>query len=129
MLYHKERQMRALRERVLESGKFGQALQSLIRAETARVGKIIAEDDAAFGLLVRALRPLVTKATTYDILETKLDRETVQNLLEFSSRVTRKSRKLRPQLAFAKAVAGAIEGKKLGQVLRSGSLSTRAPKK
>lgn len=121
--------MRAFREQVLESGKFGQSLQDLIHAEAARVGKIVAEDDKAFGLLVRALRPLVTKATTDDMLETKLDRETVQNLLQFSNRVARKSGKLRPRMAFAKAVADAVEGKKLGQVLRSAKLSTKAPKK
>lgn len=129
MLYHKERQIRAFREEVLADGKFGENLQALIKTEAARVGKVVAGDDKAFALLVHALRPFATKPTVEDILDTKLDRKTLQNLLAFSSRVTRRSGKLRPRLAFAKAVAAAVEGKTLGQVLRSAKLSTRAPKK
>ncbi|MGD8817909.1 MAG: hypothetical protein PVJ51_12055, partial [Acidobacteriota bacterium] len=114
MLLHKERQLRAFREQVLASGKFGEGVQSLINVEAARVGKLLAEDDEAFALLVRALRPFVRKATTYDMLETELDRHTVEALLKFSSRVARKSGNLRPKLAFARAVAKSVEGKKLG---------------
>ncbi len=129
MLHHKERQLHAFREQMLTGGKFGEGLQNLIKAQAARVGQILAEDEEAFRLLVRALRPLVTKPTMHDILETKLDRETVENLLKFSSRVSRKSGNLRLKLAFAKVAARSIEGKKLGQVLRSAKLSTRTSKK
>jgi len=122
LLLHKERQYRSLYDRLGKTGGFGAGLDRLIRSEAARVGEVVTQDDEAFGLLVRALRPFGKQPTSFDILETRLDRETVENLLKFAARVAQRSPRLRAKLAFAKVVAKSIEGAKLGHVLRSAKL-------
>ena len=123
LLRHKETQLRRFREQLRDSGRFSEKLEDLIHHETALVGKILVEDDEAFGLLVNAVRPFVVQPTNYDILKTKLDKETLQGLLRFSSRVSRRSRPMAGKLAFAKVLASKIEGKTLGEVLKSANLT------
>ena len=124
-LSHKERQLRKLRNALRDSGRFGGAIEMLIRKETARVGKVITQDEEAFGLLVRALRPFVAQATNLDVMDMPLERDNLDNLLKFAKRVSGKSRAVKPQIAGAAMIARAIEGKTLGQVLRSTSYNLK----
>jgi hypothetical protein len=122
-LHFKERQLRRLRWRLTRRGRFGEAVEREIRTEAARVGAILAEDDEAFGLLVKTLRPMVRQATVYDILRMKLDREFLENLNRFSSRIARRSRGLRPKVGLAKALLKQLEGLTVGDVIRSAELT------
>ncbi len=131
-LYHKERQLRTFRRRITRRGRFGEVIERQIHTEAARIGQILAEDDEAFGLLVKTLRPLVMLPTNYDVMNTKLDREFLSNLRRFSNRVSRRSRDLRPKIDIAKGLLEEVEGFTLEQVFRSAELSLdpkRRPKK
>ena len=127
-LARKERQLRRFREQLAGSGSSGAAIDALIDREAARVGRVIAEDEKAFTFLVRGLRPLLDKENNADLLRTVLTAEILENLLKFSARVTAGSSDLRPQLSMVKEVANAVEGKRLGDVLRSAGLSLGKPR-
>ncbi|MGH2764669.1 MAG: hypothetical protein ACRDKA_01965, partial [Actinomycetota bacterium] len=59
--------------------------------------------------------------TNLEILESRLDAETVRTITRLLRHLARRSKRLRPQLeSLAKAVAG-YEGKSLRQVLRTRS--------
>jgi len=120
---HKERQLRRFRDQLRESGVFGEEIDKLIRTQTARVGSVLTHDEQAFGLLVRALRPFVKQPTNLDVLETRLDRDSIDSLLKFAARLSRTAPKMRARIAGAKAIARAVEGATLGQVLRAANLS------
>jgi hypothetical protein len=121
-LYFKERQLKYLRYSIFREGRFGELIENQIKAESARVGQIIAEDDEAFGLLVKALRPLVKKPTNYEILKTKLDRDTLDNLMKFSGYISRRSRDLKPTISLAQEILKELEGQTIEQVIRSADL-------
>jgi len=84
---------------------------------------VLTHDEQAFGLLVRALRPFVKQPTNLDVLETRLDRDSIDSLLKFAARLSRTAPKMRARIAGAKAIARAVEGATLGQVLRAANLS------
>jgi hypothetical protein len=127
-LVRKEKQLRRLRDQIARAGRFGAAIDELITQEAAGVGRVLAEDEKAFAHLVRALRPFVEKPSNEELLRTALSRETVESLLKFSSRVTAGSRDLSGKLSLVKEVASAVEGKRLGDVLRSAELMLGKPR-
>jgi hypothetical protein len=119
LLRAKERQLRRFREGLAQSGAFGRAFAGLVTREAARVGHVLFTDDDAFKLLVKALRPLVTKADAADVLKTKLDAETAAALVAFSTRVARQAPPLKGQMALARAAVGALQGLTIGRLLKA----------
>lgn len=121
-LVRKEKQFRRLREQLAGSGKFGAAIDTLINQEAARVGSVLARDRKAFDALVRGLTPFVEKSSNEELLRTPLTRESIEHLLAFSSRLTAGEPELQRKLSAVKQVARAVEGMRLGNVLKSAEL-------
>ncbi|MGH2767241.1 MAG: hypothetical protein ACRDKA_15270, partial [Actinomycetota bacterium] len=100
----KEAQLRRFRTRFLARTPFGKVVDQLITTEAAELGRILVEDEEAFGLAVRAARPWLRKATNLEILESRLDAETVRTITRLLRHLARRSKRLRPQLeSLAKA--------------------------
>lgn len=115
----KEGQLRRFRSRHLATTALGKVVDGLITTEAAELGRILMEDDEAFGLAVRAAEPWLLKRTNLEVLESKLDAETAGTMTRLLRHLARRSARLRPQLvALAGAVADA-EGKSVKQLLRS----------
>lgn len=129
MVRRKEKQLRRLRAQLTRSGPLGEVFQDIVKREAASVGKILSEDDEAFGLVVRALRPLLRQPTNFDLLETELTRETLENLATLNSRLARKSSVLKDQLGMAKKLFTQLEGTTIRQLLRSADLANELKKK
>lgn len=119
LVRHKENQLRRLRSNVIAEARFGGAINDVIAAEAGRVGQLLNEDEEAFGLLVRALRSWVLQPTNLDIIDSKFDDETVDNLTRFAKRIARRNRDLAPQFAAVEAVLDSVRGTSLRKVLRS----------
>ena len=119
LLRSKERQLRRFREALAQSGAFGKAFGAMVTREAARVGHVLFTDDEAFRLLVAALRPLVTKADTADVLKTKLDPDMAAALVAFSARVARQSPALKGQMTLGRAAVAALKGVTIARVLKA----------
>ena len=78
-LRRRERDFRRFRSRALAASKYGRVLDELITENAARGGKILAEDDAAFGAAVRALQPLGDYEVSFlELLDKPIDAKTVE---------------------------------------------------
>ena len=74
---HRERQVRRLRRTVLRESEFGGVLDELVTTRAATAGKLLAEDDVAFSLAVRALEPpqLLARRPCSETIEDAADAE------------------------------------------------------
>ena len=122
LVRYKERQLRRFRLAVLERGRFGNTLNAMIKSQAGRVGRILNEDEEAFGLLVRALRPWVAKPTNFDIMTAKFDDETIDDLTRFAKRIARRDKNLAPQFLAVQAILESVRGATVGEVIRSTKL-------
>jgi hypothetical protein len=123
----RERGLLAFRSRVLATSKYGRVLDELITEYAARGGKILAEDDAAFGAAVRALTPLAAYETSYlELLERPIDATTVERLTELAAHVAASDRELGTRLKRVVATLRGLEGSTLGRVLEVGVEQTSA---
>lgn len=129
LVRRKERQLRRLRDQLGRSGPLGEIVEEIIRREAARVGKILSEDDEAFGLAVRAARPILSQSTNLDLLETKLSGEVLDDLAALSTRLSRKSNGLKDQFALTKKFFRGLEGTTIRDVLKSTDVAGEVKKK
>ena len=116
----KERQLRALRSRVVRKTKFGKAFDDFVSAEAPALAKALMEDDEAFGLAVRALEPWLSRRTTLDMLEAEVDPETVATVRRLTKVLGSSAKGVRPQLAAIAAAVEKAEGRTVGELLRKG---------
>jgi hypothetical protein len=125
-LQRRERNLRRFRSRVLATSKYGRVLDELITENAARGGKILAEDDAAFGAAVRALQPLGDYETSYlELLDKPIDAKTVENLTELAEHVAARDRELGTRLKRVVGTLRKLEGSTLGHVLEVGAEQAR----
>jgi hypothetical protein len=121
-LVRKERQLRQFRTKVLRATAFGKAVDKLLTTRTAQLAQVIVEDEDAFGLAVKMLEPWIRHRTNYEVLEAKIDAQTVENFGRFADRAGKVNRNLRNELLMVKYAMTAVEGKKVRSVLRSAKL-------
>jgi hypothetical protein len=115
----KETQLRRFRARVLATTPLGKVIDELVTTEAAELGRILVQDEEAFGLAVRAVQPWLRKPTNFEILESRIDAEAVAAIRRLLRRLARRSRRLGPRLtALADTVAG-FEGQSVRQLLRA----------
>jgi hypothetical protein len=113
----RERQVRRLRRTVLRESEFGGLLDELVTTRAATAGKLLAEDDVAFSLAVRALRPLREARTVADMLRAPVTAETVGALEQLSELVSRRDEELGQRLGRVVSTLREAEGSTLGDVL------------
>jgi hypothetical protein len=113
----RERQVRRLRRAVLREFEFGRLLDELVTTRAATAGKLLAEDDVAFSLAVRALRPLREARTVADMLRAPVTAETVGALEQLSELVSRRDEELGQRLGRVVSTLREAEGSTLGDVL------------
>jgi hypothetical protein len=120
----KDLQLRRLRARVLRGTAFGKLAEKYLVPETAHLAQAIMEDDEAFGLAVKTLRPWVLAPTNFDILEAELDEKTVENFGRLADRVAEVNPDLKRKMRTMKRSLSAVKGKQVRQVLRVAELHT-----
>jgi hypothetical protein len=120
LVRRKERQLRALRSRVVRKTRFGKAFDDFVSADAATLAGVLLADDEAFGLAVRALGPWLELRTTLDMLEAEIDPETVATVRRLTDVLAKQAKELRPQLAAVNDAVGKAEGKSVGALLRRG---------
>jgi hypothetical protein len=125
----KDLQLRRLRARVLRGTSFGKLAEEYLVPETAHLARVIMEDDEAFGLAVKTLRPWVLQRTNFDILESELDEETVENFGRLADRVAEVHPDLKRKMRTMKLSLAAVKGKQVRQVLRVAELHTEKKRK
>jgi hypothetical protein len=118
----KEVQLRRFRDQVLRAAPFGKVLAEFITSEAAELSQAIQEDDESFGLAVRTFAPWVTKHTNLDVLEAKLDPETVKSFARLSDRIARVRPNLKEKMFALKTAITAVEGRTVRDVLKAGRL-------
>jgi hypothetical protein len=91
----KEAQLRRFRARVLATTPLGKVIDDLVTTEAAELGRILVEDEEAFGLAVRAAQTWLRKPTNFEILESRIDAEAVAAIRRLLRRLARRSRRLR----------------------------------
>jgi hypothetical protein len=115
----KEAQLRRFRAKYLATTPLGKAVDTLLTTEAAELGRILMEDEEAFGLAVRAAEPWLRKRTNFDVLESQIDAEAVVTITRLLRHLARRSRRMRPQLGALATAVGGAEGKTVKSVLRS----------
>jgi hypothetical protein len=125
-LRRRERDLRRFRARVLARSKYGKVLDELIAENAATGGRILAEDDEAFGAAVRALAQLGEYEASYlELLERPIDARTVEHLTELVGHVARRDRELGAKLKRVVGTLRQLEGSTLGHVLEVGAEQAR----
>lgn len=125
----KDLQLRRLRARVLRGTAFGKLAEEHLVPETAHLARAIMEDDEAFGLAVRTLRPWILAPTNFDILEAELDEETIENFGRLADRVAEVNPALKRKMRTMKLSLSAVKGKQIRDVLRVAELRTEEKRK
>lgn len=120
----KDLQLRRLRARVLRGTAFGKLAEEYLVPETAQLAAAITEDDEAFGLAVKTLRPWVLAPTNLDILDAKIDEETVENFGRLADRVAEVNPDLEKKMQTMKRSLYAVQGMHVREVLRAARLYT-----
>jgi hypothetical protein len=123
-VHEKDLQLRRLRARVMRGTAFGKLAEEYLVPETAHLARAIMEDEEAFGLAVKTLRPWVLAQTNFDILEAELDEETVENFGRLADRVAEVNPGLKRKMQTMKLSLSAVKGKQVRQVLRAAKLRT-----
>jgi hypothetical protein len=124
----KEAQLRRLRAEVLPRTALGKQVEEFVTRNAASLAAAILEDEEAFAMAAAALHPWVGKATSFELLESTVDAETVERLSRLAERVGRRAPELRPHLS---AMAGALKritGMKVADALRAGAVELPSPR-
>jgi hypothetical protein len=106
--------------RLADTG-FGTTLNDLIKREAATAGRILASDDEAFDLAVKALTPLAGHASLTSILETPLDKDMVAAVGRLTTVFGRHDRRLGRETKAIHAALTGLQGSTIGDVLRAAS--------
>lgn len=124
-LNRKESQLRWLRDQVLPATPFGKLLVDFVTSEAAELSQAIQEDEETFGLALRTCAPWVRLQTNLDVLEAKLDAETVRNFSHLADRVGKVRPRLRSKMTTIKTALTAVQGMPVRELLRAGELKER----
>ncbi|MCP4327462.1 MAG: hypothetical protein GY791_03385 [Alphaproteobacteria bacterium] len=125
LLRHKERQVRKMRYEIMEKSPAGQIIQHLLRTRAAALGQLMTEDDEAFGIAVELLDPWVKLHTNYEVLEAKIDGETIERFAKLAARAAERQKGLKPLMATMVVAVKAFEGETVRSVLRSDALGRK----
>lgn len=121
-LERKDRQLRALRDRILAPTPFGKILADFVASEAADLSRAMLEDEDTLGLAVRTFEPWVRHATNLEMLDATVDAETVANFGRLADRVGFVAPRLKNRLAMMKAALGAVEGVRVRELLATAKL-------
>jgi hypothetical protein len=120
LVRRKERQLRSLRASAVRPSRFGKAFDDFVSKEAATLARVLARDDEAFGLAVRALEPWLTRKTSLDMLETEVDADTVATVRRLTKVLGAQAKSIQPQLDIIHAAVAKAEGRTVGELLRKG---------
>lgn len=118
-LRRKERQLRGVRERIVDEAPLGEAAVKLVTKKTPAISEVLVKDDKAFGLAVRAFGSLRQTRTALDLLQTELDEETVEDLSALAQRIAEINPDLEEPARLLESAVSEAEGSSLADLIGS----------
>jgi len=122
---HKERQLRRFRDEILSKYPIGKFSVELFLYHFPQISKAIFGNEEAFGLSLKLLAPWVLKNTNKEILDTKIEKETIQNFTDLSRYLARSDRSLRQPLGILIGQIKNFEGHTVREVLEETKTITK----
>ncbi|MGH2776985.1 MAG: hypothetical protein ACRDJT_16355 [Actinomycetota bacterium] len=121
----KEQQLRRLRGRVLARTPLGKRVVEFVDSNAADLSGALLEDEEAFGLTVRLVEPWLRRGNNFEILEGKVDAETVQTFSRLAERLAKIQPHLREPIATFSDVISKAEGTTVRALLSKGARPKR----
>lgn len=118
-LRRQERQLRKLRDRILKSQPFGEVAADFITRKTPAISEVIAQDDEAFGLAVRTFGAWARKRTLLDVMDARIDEETVEDFAQLAERIATVNPDLEKPARLLRSAVSEAEGKRVADLLGS----------
>jgi hypothetical protein len=113
----KEQQLRRLRSRVLSQTPLGKSVVQFVDGNAAHLSEALLEDEETFGLTVRLVEPWLRRGNNFEILESQIDGETIQNFTRLVERLAKIKPSLREPIAEFSDVISKAEGKTVRALL------------
>jgi hypothetical protein len=102
--------LRRLRGRVLARTPLGKRVVEFVDSNAADLSGALLEDEEAFGLTVRLVEPWLRRGNNFEILESKVDAETIQTFTRLAERLVKIQPSLREPIATFSDVISKAEG-------------------
>ena len=124
LLRDKDRQLRKLRYETLAKSTAGKVVQHILTTRAAALGRAMTEDEDAFGMVVQLLDPWLRLRTNYEMLEAKVDGETIKHFRRLAEHVAKRQPELKPLMLVLAEASQGLEGKTVRSILGSRDLGS-----
>lgn len=125
LLRYKDLQVRKMRHEIMAKSPAGKIIEHILRTRAASIGQLFTGDDEAFGMAVQLLDPWLKLRTNYELLETKIDGETIQRFVKLAQHAAERQPKLKALMSTMAVAVKAFEGQTVRNVLGSAELGRR----
>lgn len=125
VLRYKDRQIQKMRYEIMEQSPTGKVIAHILKSRAAALGQMITADDEAFGMAVQLIDPWLKLRTNYEILEAKIDAETIERFVKLASHVAERQPSLKTLMSTMAVAAKAFEGQSVRTVLGSDEIGRR----
>jgi len=123
LLRDKDRQVHKMRHEIMAKSPAGKIVEHILKSRAAALGKVMTEDEDSFGMVVQLLEPWVRLRTNYELLEAKVDGETIERFVRLAKQVGEHHPSLRALMSTMAIAVKAFEGRTVRSILGSDEIS------